>query len=48
VPASDRELIWNAIACGRVVTILCEAVLDGMRLIGAVVHFGTDSASYWE
>jgi DNA-binding CsgD family transcriptional regulator len=38
---------WSplALAGGRVVTIRSEAVLDGVRLIGAVVHFGTDSAS---
>jgi transcriptional regulator of acetoin/glycerol metabolism/DNA-binding CsgD family transcriptional regulator len=34
-----------ALASGRVVTIRCESVIDGVRLVGAVVHFDTGSAS---
>jgi DNA-binding CsgD family transcriptional regulator len=33
-----------ALANGRVVTIRCESVVDGLRLVGGVVHFDTGSA----
>jgi len=34
-----------ALANGRVVALRCESVVDGMRLVGAVVRFDTGSAS---
>jgi transcriptional regulator of acetoin/glycerol metabolism len=34
-----------ALANGRVVALHCESVVDGMRLVGALVHFDTGSAS---
>ena len=33
------------LASGRVVTIRCESVVDGLRLVGGVVRFDTGSAS---
>jgi DNA-binding CsgD family transcriptional regulator len=34
-----------ALASGRVVTIRCEPVVDGLRLVGGVVHFDAGSAT---
>jgi DNA-binding CsgD family transcriptional regulator len=34
-----------ALGGDRVVTMRCESVVDGMRLVGALVHFDTGSAS---
>jgi transcriptional regulator of acetoin/glycerol metabolism/DNA-binding CsgD family transcriptional regulator len=45
ITAGQRTSPSIALANGRVVDLRCESVVDGTRLVGAVVHFDTGSAS---
>jgi DNA-binding CsgD family transcriptional regulator len=42
--AGKRDSIYVVLPGGRQVTIGCEPVLDGARLVGSLVHFETGSA----
>jgi DNA-binding CsgD family transcriptional regulator len=45
VAAGRQSFLQVALASGRAVTIRCEPVVDGLRLVGGVVHFDTGSGS---
>jgi transcriptional regulator of acetoin/glycerol metabolism/DNA-binding CsgD family transcriptional regulator len=45
IAAGRHNSAHVALASGRVVPIRCESVVDGLRLVGGVVHFDTGAAS---